>query len=156
MKEYCFKVCFGDGRYADGTYDVVAVDEDEATDIALSEICEKLYKALPDLNIEVSVELDEERIDEDDNDFLQDLIDEADIEATIEIWLGALLKATGKTTTDELTVEEIRAEIEEVQGTISNERVWALSDDIHYENIEQLSAYLKVLEEMLNDKEISQ
>ena len=60
MKEYCFKVCFGDGRYAGGTYDVVAADEDEATDMALAEICQKLYEALPDLDIEVTVELIEE------------------------------------------------------------------------------------------------
>lgn len=60
MKEYCFKVCFGDGRYAGGTYDVVAENEDMATEMALSEICEKLYKALPDLDIEVTVELVEE------------------------------------------------------------------------------------------------
>ena len=97
----------------------------------------------------------EDYFNNDDNDFLQDLIDEECIEETINIWLDMLLEATGKTTTDELTVEEVRAEIEEVQGTISNERMWALAEDIHYENIEQLAAYLKVLEEMLNDKEAS-
>lgn len=60
MKKYNFKVCFGDGRWANGTYSVEAEDEDMAVEMALSEICEKLYNALPDLDIEVSVELIEE------------------------------------------------------------------------------------------------
>ena len=59
MKEYNFKVCFGEGRWANGVYSVRAEDEDMATDMALSEICEKLYNVLPDLDIEVSVELQE-------------------------------------------------------------------------------------------------
>ena len=57
MKEYNFKVCFGEGRWANGVYSVQAEDEDMATVMALSEICEKLYNILPELDIEVSVEL---------------------------------------------------------------------------------------------------
>lgn len=57
MKEYNFKVCFGEGKWANGVYSVQAEDEDMATDMALSEICEKLYNILPELDIEVSVEL---------------------------------------------------------------------------------------------------
>lgn len=57
MKTYEFKVCFGDGRWADGTYSVQAEDEDLATYIALNEICAKLYDALPELDIEVTVDL---------------------------------------------------------------------------------------------------
>lgn len=60
MKEYNFKVCFGEGRWANGVYSVQAEDEDMATDMALSEICEKLYNILPELDIEVSIELVEE------------------------------------------------------------------------------------------------
>lgn len=60
MKEYNFKVCFGEGRWANGVYSVQAEDEDMATDVALSEICEKLYNILPELDIEVSIELVEE------------------------------------------------------------------------------------------------
>jgi hypothetical protein len=60
MKIYNFKVCFGEGRWADGVYSVEAEDEDMATDIALQEICQKLYAVLPELDIEVTVELDEE------------------------------------------------------------------------------------------------
>ena len=55
MKTYYFKVCFGEGRYADGLYEVNARSEEEATDIALQEICDKLYNALPELDIEVTI-----------------------------------------------------------------------------------------------------
>ena len=60
MKTYNFKVCFGEGRWANGVYSVQADDEDVATDMALQEICDKLYVVLPELDIEVTVELDEE------------------------------------------------------------------------------------------------
>lgn len=60
MKTYEFKVCFGEGRWANGVYSVQAEDEDMATDMALSEICEKLSAVLPELDIEVTVELNEE------------------------------------------------------------------------------------------------
>ena len=54
---YKFRVCFGGGRYAKGTYKVEAFTESEATDLVLSEICKRLYYVLPELDIEVSVEL---------------------------------------------------------------------------------------------------
>ena len=57
LNNYEFKVCFGEGKYANGTYSVEAFTETEAIDKALSEICNKLYSALPELDIEVSVEL---------------------------------------------------------------------------------------------------
>ncbi len=63
---------------------------------------------------------------------------------TVKIWLEELGNPTA---------EEIKIEIEEVKGAISNEKLWALTDDIHYENIALLEEYLKVLEEMLNDEE---
>ena len=40
MKTYEFKVCFGDGRWADGVYSVQAEDEEIAADMALQEICD--------------------------------------------------------------------------------------------------------------------
>jgi hypothetical protein len=58
MKTFNFKVCFGEGRYADGLYSVQAESEDVAYDVALKEICDKLYAALPDLDIEVQVDLE--------------------------------------------------------------------------------------------------
>ena len=60
MKTYEFKVCFGEGRWANGVYSVQAEDEDTATDMALQEICEKLYDVLPELDIEVTVALKED------------------------------------------------------------------------------------------------
>lgn len=60
MQVYNFKVCFGEGRWADGVYSVEAENEDVATEIALSTICNKLYSVLPELDIEVTVELEEE------------------------------------------------------------------------------------------------
>ena len=60
MKEYDFKVCFGEGRWANGVYSVQAEDEEMATNMALSEICQKLSDVLPELDIEVTVELEEE------------------------------------------------------------------------------------------------
>lgn len=72
---------------------------------------------------------------------------------TVKIWLEDLLESTGKITIEELTAEEIRTEIEEVEGTISNERLWAHADSIHEENIIVLLEYLEVLNEMLKSKE---
>ena len=53
---FYFKVSFGEGREANGLYEVDALSEVEAQDKALEEICSKLYHALPELDIEVTVE----------------------------------------------------------------------------------------------------
>lgn len=69
---------------------------------------------------------------------------------TVKIWLEELGNPTA---------EEIKAEIEEVKGAISNEYLWELGYDgeepfnPHTENIEVLKEYLEVLEEMLKNKE---
>ena len=57
LRKFVFRVCFGEGKYAKGSYVVKAFTESEATDLALTEICKKLYSVLPELDIEVSVEL---------------------------------------------------------------------------------------------------
>lgn len=72
-------------------------------------------------------------------------------EEMICFWVNELLTSKGKTSTDQLTAEEIQEEIEEVDGTISNERMWAHSDPIHLENIANLDAYRERLKEMLED-----
>ena len=78
---------------------------------------------------------------------------------TVQIWLDDLVERTGYDTTDQLTREEILAEIKEVRGTISNERIWELGYDgeepinPHTENIEVLVEYLGVLDGMLKNKE---
>lgn len=99
----------------------------------------------------------EEMLDEveDDNDFLQDLIDDDCIEETITIWLDNLIEATGKSSIEELTAEEIRAEIEEMKGTIRNEECLLGVYEFAEENLKQMFKYLERLEEMLNNKEVT-
>ena len=78
---------------------------------------------------------------------------------TVQIWLDDLVERTGCDTVDQLTREEILAEVEEVRGTISNERIWELGYDEeepinpHTENIMVLVEYLEVLDDMLKNKE---
>jgi hypothetical protein len=69
---------------------------------------------------------------------------------TIKIWLDALLESTNKMHIEELTVEEIKAEIEESKGSIVN---FELLGDRHA--IVDCEEYIEVLEDMLNDKEES-
>jgi hypothetical protein len=96
---------------------------------------------------------DEEEEYDDDNDFLQGLMDDAETEEFIECWIEQLLETTGKSNVDELTAEEIHAEIEDIKGTISNELIVLGISEFAEKNIEQYEAYLEVLEEMLNNKE---
>lgn len=72
----------------------------------------------------------------------------------VKIWLQGLLITTNKTTLEELTTEEIHTEIEEVEVTISNERLWAHTDSIHEDNIIILLEYLTILYKMLSYKEV--
>lgn len=95
--------------------------------------------------------LDEEY--DDDNDFLQDLADEAETEDMIQFWFEQLLESTGKSNIDELTVEEIEAEIEDIKGTISNESIVIGVSEFAEHNIKQYEAYLEKLIEMLSNKE---
>lgn len=67
----------------------------------------------------------------------------------IGIWFNSLLEATGKVSVEDLTCEEIKAEIDEIKGTINNERMWALSDSMHSGNIVALSEYLNELNVLL-------
>ena len=105
-----------------------------------------LFEEMVDRLYEMLDEIDEE---DDDNDFLQDLIDEAETDEMIEYWFGQLLEATGKSTVDELTAEEIRKEIDEIKGTISNEEIVLGISEFAEKNIEHFEAYLEILEEML-------
>ena len=64
---------------------------------------------------------------------------------TIKIWLDTLLENKGKMLIEELTVEEIKAEIEETKGSIDN---FELLGDKHA--ILDCKEYIEVLEEMLS------
>ena len=57
MNKYIFKVRLCDGCYCDGNISIVEENEDLAYDAALDYLCEKLADALPELGIEISVEL---------------------------------------------------------------------------------------------------
>lgn len=94
----------------------------------------------------------EDYFNDDDDDFMQGLADEAETEETINIWLEQLLELTGKSNTDELTAEEIRAEIKEIKGTIRNEEIVLGISEFAEKNIEHFEAYLEVLEEMLTTR----
>lgn len=61
-KDYFFKVSFCHGQNAIGDYMVTAENEEAATDKALREICDKLYSVLPELSIDVTVELIEDNV----------------------------------------------------------------------------------------------
>lgn len=67
---------------------------------------------------------------------------------TIKIWLDALLESKNKMFVEELTIEEIKAEIEENKGSIENFSVWG---DKHA--IIDCEEYIEVLEELLESKE---
>lgn len=56
-KDYLFDVCLCDGHYCDGVVKVRAKDEDDAYETALEYVCRRLYKALPESDIKVQVDL---------------------------------------------------------------------------------------------------
>ncbi len=76
---------------------------------------------------------------------------------TTKLWLTDFLESKGVDTIETCPVEDILKEIEEVKGTISNERLWEKGysgDEFnpHTENIETLEEYLEILEEALPKK----
>ena len=137
--------------------DVIATLKDVGTDAPADVLASELLGISLDKLYEI-INKDDDDLDEDyddDNDFLQDLMDEAVTEENIEIWLDQLLESTGKSNVDELTAEEIRAEIDDIKGTIRNEEIVLGISEFAEENIKQFEVYLEVLEEMLNNKEES-
>lgn len=64
---------------------------------------------------------------------------------TIKIWLDKFLEDKNKMSVEELTIEEIKAEIEETKGSIDNFRIWG---DRHA--IIDCEEYIEILEEILN------
>lgn len=140
-----------DGRHTETSNFNKITDESKRALIALANFYG--YEPAHLLDFEGLGEYEFEDDIDDDNDFLQDLADEAETEEMIGYWLEQLLESTGKSDVDELTAEEIRAEIEDIKGTIRNEEIVIGISEFAEKNIEQYKAYLKVLEEMLNNKE---
>lgn len=76
---------------------------------------------------------------------------------TAKLWLEDFLESKGVNSIDLCPAEDVLKEIEEVKGTISNERLWekGYSGDEpnpHTNNIETLTEYLELLEETLPKK----
>ena len=65
---------------------------------------------------------------------------------TLMFWLDDLLESKNKMLVEELTVDEIKAEIEETKGSIENFRMWG---DKHA--IIDCEGYIEILEEMLEE-----
>ena len=74
----------------------------------------------------------------------------------VKDWIDLLARKQNKTNTNELTINEIKDEIEEVKYTLRNEYLWALgsSNGYHEENINNLEEYLEVLYALLVEKEV--
>lgn len=56
MNEYVYKVKLCDGNYCNGNIKVKANNEDEAYEMVMDDVLEKLAKAFPELKIEVAIE----------------------------------------------------------------------------------------------------
>ena len=56
MNEYVYKVKLCDGNYCKGNIKVKADNEDEAYEMVMDDVLEKLAKAFPELEIEVAIE----------------------------------------------------------------------------------------------------
>lgn len=69
---------------------------------------------------------------------------------TVRIWLDDLLESKDKMFVDELTDEELRAEIEEMKGSIGN---FSLMGDRHA--VVDAEEYIEILKEMLGENEAS-
>lgn len=57
MNEYIYKVCLCDGHYCNGNIVIKADTEDEAYEKAMDYVLVSLAKALPELGIDVSIDL---------------------------------------------------------------------------------------------------
>ena len=73
-------------------------------------------------------------------------------EEMIKYWMVTLLLKHDKKLIINLTIDEINEEIEEIKGTISNERLWSHADPIHLGNISTLCRYLDILDELLKER----
>ena len=75
--------------------------------------------------------------------------------AMIEEWFAELLATNNTVDADNLTETIILDEIEEIKGSIKNEKIWALgaptksSAAMHLGNIENLEEYIEFLETLL-------
>lgn len=80
----------------------------------------------------------------------------------IQSWMDQLLERTGHKSVEELTEMEISAEILDIEGTISNERLWEKGANtteqrlLHSGNIINLTSYLGYLEKLIEKPQDSE
>ena len=94
-----------------------------------------------------------EEPDDEDDDFLSDLANEAVIDEMCSSWIGQLLERLDKDSIEDLTIEDLRDEIEEIHGTIENESILIGVSEFAEENIKQFKAYIEYLEALIEEKE---
>ena len=92
--------------------------------------------------------------DDEDDDFLSDLADEAAIDEMCRSWIGELLERLDKDSIEDLTIKDLRDEIEEMHGTIENESILIGVSGYAKENIKQFKAYIEYLEALIEEKEV--
>lgn len=92
----------------------------------------------------------DEMLDESYDDLhMQEFTDDSD--EMIDEWLNMLLESTGKNDIGELSSDEILAEIDDVEGTISNEEITVGISEFAEDNIRRLRKYLKLLQNFLTN-----
>jgi hypothetical protein len=91
--------------------------------------------------------------EDEDDDFLSDLANEAVIDEMCSSWIGQLLERLDKDSIEDLTIEDLRDEIEEMHGTIENESILIGVSGYAEENIEHFEAYIEYLEALIEEKE---
>ena len=80
----------------------------------------------------------------------------------IQSWIDQLLERTGHKSVEELTEVEISAEILDIEGTISNERLWEKGANtteqrlLYSGNIINLTSYLGYLEKLIEKPQDSE
>ena len=160
MKEWNIKITDKGDVYINGRICYFAYDmdkenkEDDLNEKAIVALANEmgyeaifLFEEMADRLDEIVDEIDEEEPNMTNEQKRWNLLPDIDNE-TVKIWLDALLESKNKMYLEELTVEEIKAEIEENKGSIDNFRMWG---DRHA--ILDCEEYMEVLEEMLNNKE---
>ena len=109
-----------------------------------------LFEEMADRLAEMLDEID----DDEDDDFLSNLMEEAATDEFVRGWIGELLERLDKDNLDELTIEDLRDEIEEMHGTIKNESILIGVSEFAEENIKYFEAYIEYLEALIEEKEL--
>lgn len=149
-------VIVADGRHtSESTFNKIT-DESKQALIALADFYGYEPAYLLDFSGTCEYEFEDDIDEDDNNDFLEELAFEVVCEETIQIWIDDLLERCGKTSIAELTADELKAEIEEIEGEIDNQNIWALADNMFSDNIINIKGYKDKLETILHQKETAE